>query len=526
LISFLARVSFPVYFSFPPGVARLYTQIRMQLKKYGYTIAGVHASGESVLEALEREAPDLVLMDIRLQGEMDGVDTAAEIRRLCGVPVILLTAYADETVITRAKVTEPYGYILKPFDARDLRTAIEISLYRHEMERELAVREERLRRSQKMEAIGRLTGGIAHDFNNLLTIILGHARMILDEFGTDGEPDTRAIRDDAEGIQRAALRSAALTRQLLAFSRHKAVERRPTDANATISELEKMLRRLVSENITLGVDLRAKPSVILVDPSQLEQVIINLVVNARDSIHHHGRIDIVSATQTLGEVDVAGRDQVSPGAFVCIVVRDNGSGMDSSTIERVFDPFFTTKDTGKGTGLGLSTVYGIAMQNGGFVDVQSAPDEGSTFTVWLPLHAEGIGNERAPVADADADAGSETILLAEDEEPIRTLLARLLRRKGYTVLEAANGGEALLESEKYGEVIHLLVSDIVMPLMSGVKLAERLSSERPAMRVLLMSGYPENGLSEAESAQIDYSFVSKPVDAHELLLRVRRILDG
>ena len=500
--------------------------ITMHLRRFGYTVTGVHASGESALEAFEREQPELVLMDIRLQGEMDGVDTAQVVREEYAIPVVLLTAYADETVLARAKLTEPYGYIVKPFDERDLRTAIEISLYRHQMEQELRVHEERLRRSQKMEAIGRLTGGIAHDFNNLLTIILGHSRMILDEFDSGTEPDARSIREDVEGIQRAALRSAALTRQLLAFSRHQVVERRPTDVNLTLSELEILLRRLVSEEITLEVDLHADPSVALVDPSQLEQVIINLVVNARDSLSGGGRVRIRTEFRSVGAAELVGREHVAPGEFVTITVTDNGTGMDRETLERIFDPFFTTKEPGKGTGLGLSTVYGIVNQSGGFVDVKSALGVGSEFAVCLP--AQGAGAPvRGPLSQAgEADTGSETILLVEDDESIRTLLARVLRRKGYHVIDAGNAGEALLECENLGNTVDLLITDIVMPRMSGVKLAQRLRTRRPELPVLLMSGYPESALTEAEQASLEFHFVPKPVDAHELARRARLILDG
>jgi signal transduction histidine kinase len=499
--------------------------ITMHLRNLRYTITGMHARGEDALAAFPQERPDLVLMDIRLQGELDGVDTAGRIRDEFGIPVIMLTAYADDAVLERAKATQPYAYIVKPFDARDLRTSIEIALYRHAMEAELQAREERLHRSQKMEAIGRLAGGIAHDFNNLLTIILGHSRMILDGFAGEVEPDPGSIREDVEGIQRAALRSAALTRQLLAFSRHRVVERRPTDVNTTLADLQKMLRRLVSEDIVIQEDLGAHPSVALVDPSQLEQVIINLVVNARDAMSAGGRIFIRTATRTIRSEELAGRDAVRPGEYVEIVVSDNGSGMERETLERLFEPFFTTKEPGRGTGLGLSTVYGIISQSGGTIDVQSTPGEGSEFTVCLPLAEPEAPERRGDVPAVEADGGHETILLVEDDEAIRAILSRALRRKGYQVLEAANAGEALLQVEANAGGVDLLVSDVVMPLMSGVELAARLRAEIPELPVVLMSGYADTAFREIGQEAAHDDFIPKPVDAGELARRIRRILD-
>ena len=397
---------------------------------------------------------------------------------------------------------------------------------RIENERIVHAQSERLRRSLKMEAIGRLTGGIAHDFNNLLTVIMGYSRLISDELADADIPSREAIIEDVEGIRKAAMRSAALTRQLLSFSRNQSVERRPTDLNDTLAEMEALLRQLLKEDISLTIDLTGSSSVVFADPSQLEQVIMNLVVNARDSMPEGGRLLIRTESKHVTLAEVIGREAVDPGEFIVVTVSDSGAGMDPETLDRIFDPFFTTKETGKGTGLGLSTVYGIVSQSHGFVDVESRLGEGTTFTVCLPAHADGSAGVRMETESLEKDTGAETILLVDDDDAIRALVSRLLRQKGYQVLVASNAGEALLESENFAGTIHLLLSDIVMPLMSGTNLAIRLRETRPDVGVLLMSGYPESSLSDEERLKMGFHFLEKPVDPGTLAHTIRQILDG
>ncbi|MFW5718500.1 MAG: response regulator [Spirochaetota bacterium] len=618
--------------------------IKLQLEHLGYEVPAVFASGESLLESLPQLEVDLVLLDIILKGELDGVETAKLVKQRFDIPVILLTALDTQETLERAKLAQPFAFIVKPFDERELRNAVVISLYRHTMEQQLQRRErlfsttlesiqdgvlvtdeayridfsnsvaesilgrdrddivgcglsavlplrlenresvnpvadcdgqlfldrddgttiaverelaplltrdgvrsgwvvvirdvserleqqealrrqeEQLRRSQKMEAVGRLTGGIAHDFNNLLTVILGYAKL-LKEGLAHAVDEPEALQSDVDGIQKAAMRSAALTRQLLAFSRHQMLEPRVVDVNEIVADMEKMIRRLVSDDVRTQVDLAASPAHVLVDPSQLEQVLMNLVVNARDAMPGGGRLAIRTEVRDVDARHVEGHEGVEPGAFVAIVVRDTGVGMSPDVMERVFEPFFTTKGVGQGTGLGLSTAYGIVAQSGGFIDLDSVEGRGTTFAVYLPVHAGGSGERDEPESISGASGGAETILLVEDDEAIRALLARVLRRKGYQVLEAANAGEAVLVDEQHGDSVQLLITDVVMPHLSGRELAERLIGQHPGMRCLFISGYPEAYLDDDERRRLGTRFMQKPIDPARLVARVRAILD-
>lgn len=457
---------------------------------------GLFSSGDEFLAQYESLLPDLVLMDIRIKGSRDGVETARLVNERWKTPVILLTAYSDEETIARAKITQPFGYILKPFEGRELRTAIEIALYRAVMERKLRESEaryrrlfqegpsanfladanwtiieansaflrlfclgegesipsladffpdegawesfraaliashklqfaelslhgrdqgeivvfanfalvydvsgslagmqgelidvterrrleERLAQSQKMEAIGRLAGGIAHDFNNVLTAIIGYSNLLADEL-----PQSPEAIEDVEGIKKAAAKASGLTRQLLAFSRRQPISPQSLDLNALVQDMEKMLRRLVSENIAFTLDMGEPSPRIYADSTQLEQILINLVVNARDAMPHGGVIRLATRTESLVSPRAVGLDTLAPGAYALLSVGDSGCGIAPEIIDHIFEPFFTTKAVDKGTGLGLSTVYGIARQAGGAIEVVSRPGEGSLFTVWLPI---------------------------------------------------------------------------------------------------------------------------------------------
>jgi len=500
--------------------------IRRTIEGFGYTTTGIHPSGESCLAGIEEEDPDLVLMDVRLQGDLDGFQTAKICRERFDVPVVMLTAFADESTLERGKTSQPFAYVLKPFDPRELNSAIFMSVYRHRMEKTVSEQRERIRRSEKMEALGRLTGGIAHDFNNLLTVIMGYSRLIREELDGLDEGTVTAISEELEGIEKAARKSASLTKQLLAFSRNQNSSSELLSLNETISRLEPILSKLVHDDVAVSVDLMGEADTIYADRSQIEQVIINLVVNARDAMQDGGRLIIRTGERSVSASDAVGRDGVEPGVFVELSVSDTGSGMGEETISRAFDPFFTTKEEGKGTGLGLSTVYGIVSRGGGFIDVESELGHGTTFRVAFPLRQ---GEENA--ADAESrkpgtDTGTETILFVEDDESIRHLVARVLRRKGYSVLDTSNAGEALLEAENHPDGIDILVSDVVMPLMSGIRLAARLRERQPAVRVLLMSGYPESSLTADECETLGVEFVAKPIDPADLAVTIRRILDA
>jgi len=378
--------------------------------------------------------------------------------------------------------------------------------------------EEQLRQAQKMEAVGQLAGGVAHDFNNLLTAILGYCHLILDEV-----PEEDPLRPDLLEIQSAGERAASLTRQLLAFSRRQMLQPQLVDINTLVQQLEKLLRRLISEDVELVTALAADLRPVMVDPASVEQILVNLAVNARDAMPSGGRLTIETANVELDDAAAAADSAMTPGAYVRIAVSDTGVGMDASTRARVFEPFFTTKEQGKGSGLGLATVYGMVKQSRGYIWVDSEPGRGATFKAYLPATAQPSGNQ-APANEAGDAVGSETVLLVEDEDAVRALAREVLRRHGYVVLEARHGVDALRVAERHPDEIHLLVADVVMPHMSGRELAERLATVRPAMKILFMSGYADHTLVH-DDVTPNAAFLQKPFTPEVLARRVRRILD-
>ena len=383
--------------------------------------------------------------------------------------------------------------------------------------------EEQLRHAQKMEAVGQLAGGIAHDFNNLLTGILSYSDLVLQEL-RPGDP----IGGDIEQIRHAGQRAAALTRQLLAFSRRQVLQPRVLSLNTSVNELDPMLCRLLGADVSLETELDPALWYVLADPGQLEQVLVNLVVNARDAMPSGGRVTIRTANVNLSGTDVQRGNGVRPGAYVTLSVSDTGMGMDVPTQARIFDPFFTTKEAGKGTGLGLSTVYGIVEQSGGHIAVESAPGQGATFTIFMPRHT---GPGLAATGQVPADrrrlpGGSETLLLVEDEAAVRSSSRRLFERHGYTVIEARHGADALRIMEQLGRPVDLVVTDLVMPEMGGREMVERLRTRHPAIKVLFMSGYSERAVTSDGIMPPDTGFVEKPFTVEQLMRRTREILDG
>jgi hypothetical protein len=380
--------------------------------------------------------------------------------------------------------------------------------------------EEQLRQSQKMEAVGRLAGGVAHDFNNMLSVILSYAVLLLDDM-KPGEP----MREDLEEIRKAGERAAALTRQLLMFSRQQVIEPKVLDLNEVLASMDKMLQRILGADVDL-VSLPAQPlGRVRIDPSSVEQVIMNLVVNARDAMPTGGKLTMETDNVVLDDAYAQAHLGVKPGPHVMLAVSDTGTGINRETLARIFEPFFTTKESGKGTGLGLSTVFGVVQQSGGSVWVYSEVGKGTTFKVYLPRvdAAVEVAGETVPPTTL---RGSETILLVEDDDQVRVVAGGILRRNGYHVIDARNAGEALLHSEKHPSTIHLLLSDVVMPQMSGPELAKRLASARPGMRVLCMSGYTDDSIVRHGVLEAHIAYLQKPITPEALTTRVREILDG
>jgi len=630
--------------------------IKMHLQKHGYEVPGMFASGEDAVREVAALKPDLILMDIKLQGRMDGLEAASRITEAHGIPVILLTANADESTIQRAKYTQPYAYIIKPFEERELRTAIVLALYRHEMEQKLVQRErlfsttlrsigeavfvtdvddsvnfmnpiaeylvgkpftaavgmkltsilrlvdeydkdvttdnpnlddgasslqevfqfvgnlvrndgirvpvelrrsaliddagartgwvwvlnditvrvnseralreseEQLRHAQKMEAVGRLSGGIAHDFNNLLTIIMGYSKLLKESIqNNDGKPGE--LLGDVDGILKAATKSAELTRQLLAFSRHQVMQPVVISLNRILSEVERMIRRLLTENITIQISLTNEPCRIYADQGQIEQVLLNLAVNAKDAMPDGGNLTIRSGIDRVDTRRNSVTGVIEPGTYAVLRVQDTGTGIEPEILPRIFDPFFTTKGVGRGTGLGLSTVYGIIAQSGGKIDVVSVLGKGTLFVIYLPLIEVGEeGAEKVPHPESRL-SGSESVLVVEDERTVRELLVRVMQGAGYAVTTTENAGEALLISEEENNHFDILISDVVMPHITGPKLSIRLRAKHADLKVLFISGHPENDEVEIELKDSMCAFLQKPFEPEVLLRKVRELLD-
>ena len=391
---------------------------------------------------------------------------------------------------------------------------------RNRLEAALLASEEQLRQSQKLEAIGQLAGGVAHDFNNLLTAINGYSSLALQRLG-----DNHPVKGYLEEIKKAGDRAANLTRQLLAFGRKQMLQPLALNLNDVVADMNKMLRRLIGEHIKLTARFDPALKKIKADPGQIEQVLVNLVVNARDAMPQGGNLTIETANSEVDREYAGKHFGVKPGSYVMLAVSDTGTGMDEETQAHIFEPFFTTKEKGKGTGLGLSTVYGIVKQSGGNIWVYSEPGRGTSFKVYLPQLEGASKPTEKPTVEAAAPGGSETILLVEDEDVVRGLARKILEQAGYKVLDARGGEEAIRLCQEHTEPIHLLLTDVVMPETSGKEIAERLTTLRPTTRVLFMSGYTDEAIVHHGILDSSVEFIQKPFTPIALAKKVREILD-
>jgi nitrogen-specific signal transduction histidine kinase/ActR/RegA family two-component response regulator len=402
-----------------------------------------------------------------------------------------------------------------------LNAAVERELRAAKLRRDRALLEEQFRQAQKMEAVGRLAGGVAHDFNNLLTVITGYSDLLLNKRERMPESHRTAL----EEIRRSAERGGALTNQLLAFSRRQPLQPRLIHVNELVLQLEKLLRRLIGEDIELVTIAAAAQDVVAADAGRLEQVIMNLVVNARDAMPDGGKLTIETGTVHISEAFAAKQLGVSPGAYVTLSVVDTGIGMDQETQRHLFEPFFTTKNPGRGTGLGLATAYGIIRQSGGAIGIYSELGEGTTARIFLPLVAQEASEPRHEETTGQRLEGAETILLVEDEARVRKLIYDVLTSRGYRVLEATRGEEAIRLCRRYAHEIDLCVVDVVMPEMSGPDLVRQLGALEPHLRVLYISGYADEAIVHHGILRTGAAFLQKPFSPDALVRKVRELLD-
>ncbi|MFO0949230.1 MAG: response regulator [Planctomycetota bacterium] len=613
--------------------------LEQQLRRLGYRVVGRSANAKDAIRLVEEMSPRLVLMDIHLPGESDGIDAAKTIRHRFDVPVVYLTAHSDEQTLQRALATEPFGYIVKPFHERELRTTLEVAFYKHDMEQKLREREEwiaallrsvgdavvatdennavvflnvaaesllgwkveevkgrpveevlwladeatrarqffedldrpgggpfskslllrhrqgtelpvepslapirnragtvvgrvlvlrdvsarraleeRAWQTQKLEAVGRLAGGVAHDFNNIMTIILGYSEIALQDL-VDNPPAKESI----EHIKDAGMRAANLTQQLLAFGRKQVLAPALVNFNDLIRDMMNILRRLLGENVELTIVADPKLDPVRVDPSQFRQVVVNLAINAKDSMPNGGKLTIVTSNVGVGESLVPRDNPLFQLPTVLMAISDSGVGIDEETQKKLFEPFFTTKTDPTGAGLGLASVYGIVRQSGGHIEVHSEVGVGTSFQIYLPA-VRTDGTTKPSQFQADSSEKPETVLVVEDEAVVRKLTRKILESKGYRVLEADDANNALEVADRHQGAIDLLLTDVIMPGGNGKELSELLSNRRPTIRTLFMSGYTDDVLSQEGVGHYEARFIQKPFTAAGLLVKVREML--
>jgi two-component system cell cycle sensor histidine kinase/response regulator CckA len=621
-------------------------EIQYTLESLGYQVAGIASSGQAAIEQAAETRPDLVLMDIKLKGAMDGVEAAVKIGERFDIPVIYLTAYADQDTLRRAKITEPYGYIIKPFEERELHTAIEMAIYKHRMEkrlkeserwlaatlksigdaviatdgkglvsfmnpvaealtgwkeakalgREIAdvltvvdeethravenpvhkalqegvvvdqarhafltqdgqeipidhsaspirddngdvcgvvvvlrditerkqseIERERLQaqlfQAQRMEIVGVLAAGIAHSFNNLMTTIIGYSSVMLSSL-SEKDP----LRSGLERIKQAGEQATSLTRQILVLSSRQPSQPRVVDLNIVVIDMKEMLQRLAGEDVDLIDALEPGLGYVEGDPVQLERLIMNLFVNAREAMPEKGRITVKTETVSLDQEACRDHPEAEPGTYVSLSVADTGIGMDEETIEHIFEPFFSTKE--KGTGLGLSIAHNIAIQHGGWIEVSSAPGQGSTFRIYLPTFATDPEYEAVAVEPLPEPQGmGERILLVEDDDGVRAAISEMLRTGGYQVTEAATAKQALDSFELEDGNFDLVFSDIILPDQDGIELVDELRAQKPSLAHLLTSGYTDQRSQWPIIVERGLNFVQKPFGLSDLLPIVRQ----
>jgi signal transduction histidine kinase len=523
--------------------------LKQQLTRLGYSVPAMATSGDQALRQIAEYRPDVVLMDVHIDGPQDGIDTAASIPPDLQVPVIYLTAYSEEATLERARGTKPYGYLIKPFSERELHASIQMVLERRRADGVVRENERRLEElvatrtaelseqvslrvqaerdmvhMQKMEAIGQLSGGIAHDFNNLLTVIMGSLSRI------ERRPELPAdeVRRSASTALRASQKAATLTHRLLAFSRRQALDPKPTSINDLVSTMADTLRRTLGETVAVATVLGPELWLVSVDVNQLESAILNVAVNARDAMTGSGQLTIETANQLLAQTFCEQHATVTPGEYVRLSIADTGVGMTPEVARKAFEPFFTTKDIGAGTGLGLSQVYGFVRQSGGHITIDSHPGVGTTVHLYLPRAIAAKPSsidvhefKTAPHANTD-----EVILVVEDDDEVRANAVGLLRELGYQVLEASEASTAL-NIVRGSQPISLMFTDIGLPGgTNGRQLADQARRVRPDLRVVFTTGYARNAFTYRGRLDEGMDLLLKPFTFAALAAKIRLALDA
>ena len=485
-------------------------QLKERLTSLGFEVIGTVSSGEKAVAMARRLRPDMVLMDIVMSGEMDGIEACRTIKGELDIPVVLLAAQVDNNLIEKAKKVGPSGYLFKPFREKELKLAIELAIHKKEERRKM---QEQLLQIQKLEAIGTLAGGVAHEFNNILTVIQGYTDLAMRQID-EAEP----VYGDLKEIATAVSRAANLTWQLLAFSRKQSIRPVLLNFNRVVDDLKQMLSHLIGENIAIVANLEPDLWIVQADKAQMEQIIMDLVLNARDAMPEGGIVTIRTENVHLDEDYCDAHREAHPGRFVCLSVQDTGVGMDKETVGRIFEPFFTTRDVGEGTGLGLSAMYGIVKQHQGWVNVNSRVNQGSVFEVYLPAFSGKVEGETKEVISLENFEGrGEKILLVEDEEEVLTYAARAFSDGGYIVFKARNVKEAWEIFEKENGDFHLIFCDVVLPDGNGLQLVEELLSRQADLAVVLSSGYADHQSRRPLIEKKRFPFLQKPYSLSDLL---------
>jgi len=515
-------------------------QLEHQLSRLGYEVAAMATRGEQALAHIARHRPDVVLMDIHIEGDIDGIETAGRIPDDYQTAVIYLTGYSEAATLDRARLTRPYAYLLKPFSEDELHAALQMVMERRrtdivtqdqrqqlaeDLARETGERvaaEQAFLHVQKMEAMGQLTGAVAHDFNNLMQITVGNLEMLARGPLTDTAQNRRFV----EGALKGAKRAAGLTQRLLAFARRQPLEAKPTDVNAMLLETSDLLRRALTESISLHLKLQAHVWPVNVDRNQLENALLNLAINARDAMPAGGEVTLETSVTTLERDQPGGPGHLAPGDYVVITLTDGGVGMDAHTLAHALEPFFTTKAAGEYSGLGLAQVYAFIKQSGGNVTLTSTPGAGTTARIYLPRHGEPLASAASEGAScAEMPPATETILVVEDDPDVRAFSVIVLRDLGYRVLEAGDGRAALEMLSHAATPIDLLFTDVVMPGgLNGPALVALAMQRFPRLKILYASGYSRDAIAHGGQVETGVELITKPFTFEQLAARIRAVL--